>query len=89
MKRYFTFATPPDPATYHPRSFYHWVALPSGGHICVMMDGEADAHSTWTELPHLLDATSGAGLTDFGCVATDTMFQAAKKLAKVNRFFHP
>jgi hypothetical protein len=24
-----------------------------------------------------------------GCAASDTMFQAAKKLALVNRFFHP
>lgn len=37
----------------------------------------------------LFDHTIRAGISDFGCVASDTMFQAAKKLALVNRFFHP
>ena len=37
----------------------------------------------------LFDHTIRAGLSDFGWVASDTMFQAAKKLAVVNPHFHP
>ena len=88
MKTYHTFTTPPDVTTYHPRGHYHWMSLPSGGYVCVL-DSGAEPHPDWTPLPHLLDHTKGAGVTDFGCAATDTMFQAAKKLAAVNRHFHP
>ena len=88
MKTYHTFTKPPDLAKYHPRGHYHWMSLPSGGYVCVL-DSGAEPYSDWTPLPHLLDHTKGAGLTDFGCASTDTMFQAAKKLAVVNPHFHP
>lgn len=88
MKTYYTFTTPPDLTTYHPRGHYHWMSCPSGGYVCVL-DSGADPHPSWTALPELLDHTKGAGLTDFGCVATDTMFQAAKKLSKANPLFRP
>lgn len=90
MKRYYTFQTPPDVTTYRPRGSYHWMSLPkAGGYLCVVMDEETDPHPDWAELPHLLDGATAAALKDFGCLPTDTMFQAAKKLAAVNRFFRP
>jgi len=88
VKSYHTFKTPPDPATYRPRGFYHWMSLTAGGYVCVL-DSGAKPHGTWTPLPHLLDSTAAAGLTDYGCLATDTMFQAARKLAQANPFFEP
>ena len=88
MKTYYTFTTPPDLASYHPRGHYHWMTCPSGGYVCVL-DSGAEPYADWTALPHLLDHTTGAGLKDHGCAPSDTMFQAAKKLAAVNRFFHP
>ena len=88
MKRYFTFTTPPDVTAYHPNGRYHWMSLASGGYVCVLDSGSEPAPS-WTELPHLLDNTTPAGLTDYGCVASDPMFKAAQKLAKVNRGFQP
>ena len=89
MKTYHTFTTPPDVTKYHPRGHYHWVKAPSGIYICVL-DSGAVPEASWTPLPHLLEHATAAGLTDFGCVATDTMFQAATKLGKnVHRFFHP
>ena len=114
MKRYFTFTTPPDPAAYHPRSFYHYMSLPGGGYICVLMEGDAEPSPDWVEIGHLLDPgaanfnginrTSGAyiaptlaagavaqaTLSPLGGVShADTMFQVAKKLATINRHFHP
>ena len=88
LKTYYTFSAPPDLNTYHPRGHYHWMELPSGGYVCVL-DSGAEPAPGWAALPHLLDHIAGAGLKDFGCVPTDTMFQAAKKLAVANRFFHP
>lgn len=88
MKTYYTCATTPDVTKYHPRGHYHCMTLPSGGWVCVL-DSGAEPAPEWTPLPHLLDHTTGAGLKDFGCSPNDTMFQAAKKLAAVNRFFHP
>jgi hypothetical protein len=88
MKRYFTFTTPPDVTAYHPNGRYHWMSLASGGYVCVLDSGSEPAPS-WTELPHLLDSSRGAGLTDFGCLPTDTMFQTAQKLSAVNRYFRP
>ena len=55
MKRYFTFTTPPDPANYHPRSFYHYTSLPGDGYVCVLMEGDAEPHPDWVEVGHLLD----------------------------------
>jgi hypothetical protein len=57
MKRYFTFATPPDPVAYHPRSFYHWMSLPESGYVCVLQDGDADPHPDWVEIASLLDGS--------------------------------
>lgn len=54
--------------------------------MCVL-DSGAEPAPEWTPLPHLLDSATGAGLKDYGCLPTDTMFQTAKKLAVVNRFF--
>ena len=88
MKTYHTFTKPPDLAKYHPRGHYHWMSLPSGGYVCVL-DSGAEPHPDWTPLPHLLDHATGAGLKDHGCAATDTMFQAARKLAALNPCFHP
>ncbi len=88
MKTYYTFTTPPDPAQYHPRGGYHWMSLPTGGYV-VALDSGAIPASGWTELPHLLDPTTPAGLTAYGCLATDTMFKAAVKLGAVNSFFKP
>ena len=114
MKRYFTFMTPPDPANYHPRSFYHYMSLPAEGYVCVLMEGDAEPHPDWLEIGHLLDSsaanfngintTPGAYVTPAlttgatarpapaplaGVTHTDTMFQAAKKLATINRHFYP
>ena len=88
MKTYHTFTTAPDLTKYHPRGHYHWMSLPSGGYVCVL-DSGADPYSDWVPLPHLLDHATGAGLKDHGCSSTDTMFQTASKLAKVNKFFFP
>jgi hypothetical protein len=88
MKRYFTFANPPDPKTYRAVCFYHYLALPSGGHIGVLLEESAPVPSDWTELPHLLEGKA-AGLKDHGCAPTDTTYQAAKKLAAINKHFHP
>ena len=87
MKEYFTFTTPPAP-TFKPRGWAHWMSLPSGGYVCAL-DSGADPAPEWTPLPHLLDSATGAGLKDYGCLPTDTMFKAARKLAVVNKFFMP
>lgn len=115
MKRYFTFQTMRDMVPpYQPRSFYHYMSLPESGYICVLEDGDAEPHTDWTELPHLLEATAAnfngvnatagayiapplaAGSTAqpaptaiAGITHTDTTFQVAKKLATINRHFHP
>lgn len=34
-------------------------------------------------------AKTEAAIAILGCAASNTMFQAAKKLAAVNHFFHP
>ena len=87
MKTYHTFTTPPDP-TYRPRGWAHWIRCPSGGYVCALDTG-AEPDPTWTPLPDLLDHTTGAGLKDYGCLPTDTMFQASMKLSVVNKFFTP
>lgn len=88
MKTYHTFTTLPDPAVYQPRGFAHWMSCPSGGYVCVL-DSGAEPEATWTSLPHLLDGSTGAGLKDFGCLPTHTMFQTARKLGVVSKFFKP
>ena len=88
MKTYYTFTAPPDLSKYHPRGHYHWMSLPSGGYVCVL-DSGAEPHPDWTALPHLLDHATGAGLKDHGCSPSDTMFQVAAKLVKVNPRFRP
>lgn len=88
LKTYYTFSAPPDLNTYHPRGHYHWMNLPSGGYVCVL-DSGAEPAPGWGALPHLLDHTTGAGLTDYGCVASDTMFHAARKLARAHPRFAP
>ena len=107
MKRYFTFATPPDHAVYQPRGMYHYTSLPGSGFVCVVDEESADVPADWTELPHLLESVpanfNGIGTTPgphvasasapvspiAGIAPTDTTFQLAKKLAKLNRHFHP
>lgn len=142
MKRYFTCAT--QPGTHDSDSEYHWMSLPGGGFVIVMLDGELDPHPDWNELPHLADPdrapayfdgiqhqlgtpgtqtasvtptggtfpvttpavsaqvtavtpssalsglTNTSGLTALaGVQISDTTFQVAKKLAAINRHFHP
>ncbi len=88
MKTYYTFTKPPDVTKYHPRGHYHWMSLPSGGYVCVLHSG-AEPHPDWRPLPHLLDSATGAGIQDHGCATSDTMFQAATKLAIANPHFRP
>ena len=57
IKRYFTFATPPDPAKYQPPGGYHYMSLPGGGYIAVLLEGGA-VPADWVELPHLLERTA-------------------------------
>ena len=88
MKSYYTCSALPDVTRYHPRGHYHCMTLPSGGYVCVL-DSGAEPAPEWVPLPHLLDHETPARLTDHGCLATDTMFQAARKLAAANPRFAP
>lgn len=93
MKRYFVTTAPPLEAKCD--SAFHWLNLPGGGSIIVMFEEHAAPHSSWTELPHLLEAKAlpaelQAAIEGFaGIVEGDTTFRVAKKLATLNPFFHP
>lgn len=88
MKRYFRFQTPPERNAYRPRGLFYWLRLPSGGCLGVLTEEGGHTLPGWVALPGLLTMT-GAGLCDFGCQPSDTMYQAAVKLGKVNENFHP
>lgn len=142
MKRYFT--SPTQPGAHDSDSEYHWMELPGGGYVIVMLDGELTPGTAWAELPHLADpdrppayfdgiqhvlgtasgtptsstpnastqtvttpavsaqvtavqpqsqligATNSSGFTALaGIQLSDTTFYVAKKLAALNRHFHP
>ena len=102
MKAYFVMGSPPDPATYRPKCFYHWMSLPNAGYVLVLYEGVREKPPGATELPHLLagtvanfngtDHTLGHAPTGpplAGVLLTDNTFQVAMKLATINRHFHP
>lgn len=101
MKRYFHTTVRPGArdadgnVLHYVDSEFQYLTLPNGSHVVVMMREHAIPEPTWTELPHLLDATPPAAeiqqhLGDFAGIApSDHTFHIARKLAALNPHFHP
>lgn len=87
MKRYFTFQKAPT-QNYRPRGLVFWMGLPSGGHVGLLTEESVAPLADWKPLPSLLSRLP-AGLSDYDCTPIDTMYKAAVKLGKANRYFHP
>lgn len=88
MKRYFKFESAPPRNAYRPRGAFVWMSLPSGGCIGVLEEEGAERPLEWSTYPALTETTP-AGIQDFGCLLTDTMYQAAVKLGRVHEAFYP
>ena len=104
MKRYFTTEVRPDPQTYRPRGLYHFIDLPAGGHIVVVIEENSEVPAWWTPLPHLLDP-SAAGFNGThaklgeparpgvapiaGCSVHHSTFMVARNLGAHVAFFAP
>lgn len=88
MKRYFLFDKPPERNSYRPRGQFYWMTLPCGRCIGVLTEEGGYVPLDWFPLPQLTNSTA-AGLREFGCLPSDTMYQAAVKLSHINEHFHP
>ena len=72
MKRYFTAAAAPVPydrdkgTGFYVDSEYHYMNLPGGGVVIVMLEEHATPDPSWTEWPHLLEQ-SAAGFNGVTC----------------------
>lgn len=89
MKRYFLFQCAPARNAYRPRGMFHWMTLPTaGGCIGVLTEEGARVPADWRPLPSLL-STTAAGLRDYGCQPSDTIYQAAVKISHTHPEFSP
>src|SRR6185437_1736294 len=101
MKGYYLFAEPPT--SFKAQGFYHWMSLPDSGYVAVTQDDATAVPSDWKELPHLMDSSaanfngvnitpgaySGSKVPLAGISITDSVFQVAFKLGKLNQHFQP
>lgn len=90
MKRYFLASSPPSQMG----GEYHYVQLASGQCAVVLVGEHIEPDPSWVALPGILDTAPLASnvSTCMGCVgvaATDSTFNAARKLGAIHPKFRP